>query len=195
MTRDLNGIRSAIKQTLPNADIRVEGVGVEGVHAQRLGGEPDRGAAGRRASPRGSPRAPATSSTALSVRGRDQVMLKVTVAEVAAQYLIKQLGIDLTGSLNYGTAVVNFNNTNALHRATARSLVTGNAVTAAFGSVAQRQRHHPAPWRSAGVVRTLAEPDLTAISGESATFVAGGEFPVPSGYNYDPDQPRSAPPS
>ncbi len=30
---------------------------------------------------------------------------------------------------------------------------------------------------SAGVVRTLAEPNLTAISGESATFIAGGEFP------------------
>ena len=33
----------------------------------------------------------------------------------------------------------------------------------------------------AGVVRTLAEPNLTAISGESATFMAGGEFPVPAG--------------
>jgi pilus assembly protein CpaC len=34
---------------------------------------------------------------------------------------------------------------------------------------------------SAGVVRTLAEPNLTAISGESATFIAGGEFPIPTG--------------
>jgi len=34
---------------------------------------------------------------------------------------------------------------------------------------------------SAGVVRTLAEPNLTAISGESATFISGGEFPVPTG--------------
>ena len=34
----------------------------------------------------------------------------------------------------------------------------------------------------AGVVRTLAEPNLTAISGETATFLAGGEFPVPAGY-------------
>jgi pilus assembly protein CpaC len=30
-----------------------------------------------------------------------------------------------------------------------------------------------------GLVRTLAEPNLTAISGESAKFLAGGEFPVP----------------
>jgi len=34
---------------------------------------------------------------------------------------------------------------------------------------------------SAGVVRTLAEPNLTAISGESATFISGGEFPIPTG--------------
>ena len=45
------------------------------------------------------------------VRGRDQVMLKVTVAEVARS-IIKQMGIDLSASMNYGTAVVNFNNTN-----------------------------------------------------------------------------------
>jgi pilus assembly protein CpaC len=39
---------------------------------------------------------------------------------------------------------------------------------------------------SAGVARTLAEPNLTAISGESATFIAGGEFPIPAGYSCDP---------
>jgi pilus assembly protein CpaC len=33
----------------------------------------------------------------------------------------------------------------------------------------------------AGVVKTLAEPNLTAISGESATFISGGEFPIPTG--------------
>ena len=32
------------------------------------------------------------------------------------------------------------------------------------------------------MIRTLAEPNLTAISGESANFLAGGEFPVPAGY-------------
>ena len=36
-------------------------------------------------------------------------------------------------------------------------------------------------FESAGLVRTLAEPTLTAISGESAQFLAGGEFPVPTG--------------
>ena len=32
------------------------------------------------------------------------------------------------------------------------------------------------------MIRTLAEPNLTAISGESANFLAGGEFPIPAGY-------------
>ena len=33
----------------------------------------------------------------------------------------------------------------------------------------------------AGLVRTLAEPNLTAVSGEAAKFLVGGEFPVPTG--------------
>ena len=37
----------------------------------------------------------------------------------------------------------------------------------------------------AGVIRTLAQPTLTAISGETATFVAGGEFPIPKGLSCD----------
>ncbi|WP_396595145.1 type II and III secretion system protein family protein [Brevundimonas sp. R86498] len=36
-----------------------------------------------------------------------------------------------------------------------------------------------------GLVRTLAEPNLTAVNGESATFLAGGEFPVPAGRDQD----------
>ena len=42
-------------------------------------------------------------------------MLKVTVAEVQRD-VIKQLGIDLNGSLSCGAAVVNFNNTNPFTR-------------------------------------------------------------------------------
>jgi pilus assembly protein CpaC len=110
------------------------------------------------------------------VRGRDQVMLKVTVAEVERD-LIKQLGIDLSGSLNYGTAVVNFNNLNqfsALGQALNESNITGGwqHISATLHAMEQ-----------AGVIHTLAEPSLTAISGETATFVAGGEFPVLSGYS------------
>ncbi|MDO9560367.1 MAG: type II and III secretion system protein family protein [Bradyrhizobium sp.] len=175
--RDLNGLRAALKSTLPNADIQIEGVGdgvmltgsaASPVEAQQAGELAARLVGGTE-----------KVVNSIAVRGRDQVMLKVTVAEVA-RTVIKQLGIDLSGSLNYGTAVVNFNNSNPF-TALGRTLVADNAATASFGSVSATIR----AMENAGVVRTLAEPNLTAISGESASFIAGGEFPVPGGYNCD----------
>lgn len=189
VTRDLNGVRAALKQSFPQSDIRIEGVGdgvvlsgwaanpIEAQQAQemaaRLAGSGDKVV------------------NSIAVRGRDQVMLKVTVAEVQRD-IIKQLGVDLSATMNYGTAVVNFNNTNPF-TAYGRPLVASNGLTGATGSatnlLGQRVPAVTATLRameSAGVVRTLAEPNLTAISGESATFVAGGEFPLPKGYTCDP---------
>ncbi len=181
VTRDLNGIRAALKATLPNADVRVEGLG-DGVMLSGWVSSPQEAqqAADLAARLAGSPEKVVNSIT---VRGRDQVMLKVTVAEVQRD-IVKQLGVDLSGSLSYGTAVVNFNNANPF-TAFGRNLVTGNAITGSFGSIPSVTATLHA-MESAGVVRTLAEPNLTAISGESATFLAGGEFPVPAGYSCDP---------
>jgi pilus assembly protein CpaC len=107
-------------------------------------------------------------------------MLKVSVAEVQRS-IIKQLGIDLSANMNYGTAVVNFNNTNPFTAngtpLTAGSLVASAVNKAGIPTVTATLR----AMESAGVVRTLAEPNLTAISGESATFIVGGEFPFPTG--------------
>jgi pilus assembly protein CpaC len=100
--------------------------------------------------------------------------------------IIKQLGVDLSASLNAGTAVVNFNNSNPF-TVSSGPLVSGNALGAA--AMAKGLPTVTATMRameSAGVVKTLAEPNLTAISGESATFIAGGEFPIPAGYSCDP---------
>ncbi len=36
-----------------------------------------------------------------------------------------------------------------------------------------------------GLIRTLAEPNLTSVNGENASFLAGGEFPIPSGRDQD----------
>ncbi|HWZ05904.1 MAG TPA: type II and III secretion system protein family protein [Bradyrhizobium sp.] len=174
--RDLNGARAALKQTLPNSDIMIDGLGdgiiltgtvASPIEAQQAGDLAARLAGG-----------PEKVVNSIVVRGRDQVMLKVTVAEVARS-IIKQLGIDLSGSLNYGTAVVNFNNANPF-TVTGQPLVADNAITTAFGSTPSVKATIRA-MESAGVVRTLAEPNLTAISGESATFIAGGEFPIPTG--------------
>ncbi|MDP3078452.1 type II and III secretion system protein family protein [Bradyrhizobium sp.] len=177
--RDLNGLRAALKSTLPNADIQIEGVGdgvmLTGSAASPIEAQQAGELAGRLAG--GAEKV----VNSIVVRGRDQVMLKVTVAEVARN-IIKQLGIDVSGTLNYGTAVVNFNNSNPF-TALGRPLVAGNGVTGSLGSSVSATLR---AMENAGVVRTLAEPNLTAISGESATFIAGGEFPVPAGYNCDP---------
>jgi len=117
VTRDLNGIRAAIRQVLPEADIRVEGIG-EGVV---LSGTASSQAEAQQAYDiavrlLGAGTADTVSLgskvvNAIIVRGRDQIMLKVTVAEVERDF-VKQLGINLSGTLGYGTAVVNFNNIN-----------------------------------------------------------------------------------
>src|ERR1700743_3808772 len=96
----------------------------------------------------------------------------------------KQMGVDLSGTLNYGTSVVTFNNSNPF-TANNSPLVPTNAITGSFGSTPSVQATLRA-MESAGVVRTLAEPNLTAISGESATFIAGGEFPVAAGASVGP---------
>jgi pilus assembly protein CpaC len=112
-------------------------------------------------------------------------MLKVVVGEVRRD-IVKQLGVDLSASLNAGTAVVNFNNSNPFS-VSGGPLVSGNGlgvagVTKGIATVSATMR----AMETAGVMRTLAEPSLTAISGESATFIAGGEFPIPGGYACDP---------
>ena len=177
--RDLNGVRAALKQSLPNSDVQVEGVGdgvvLSGTAASPIEAQQAADIAARLVG--GNEKV----VNSIAVRGRDQVMLKVTVAEVTRS-IIKQLGIDLTANLNYGTAVVRFDNSNPL-TALGRPLVASNGTTTNFGSSVSATLR---AMESAGVVRTLAEPNLTAISGESATFIAGGEFPVPAGYSCDP---------
>ena len=174
--RDLNGVRAALKQSLPNSDILIEGVGdgvvLSGTAASPIEAQQAVDIAARLVG--GAEKV----VNSIAVRGRDQVMLKVTLAEVQRS-VIKQLGIDLSANLTYGTAVVNFKNTNPF-TANSAPLVGGNALTGSFGTLPSVQATLRA-MESAGVVRTLAEPNLTAISGESATFISGGEFPIPTG--------------
>ncbi len=177
VTRDLNGVRAALKQTMPDADIHIEGVG-DGI---MLSGSAASAAESQQAYDLASRLVGDGTKVVngITVRGRDQVMLKVTVAEVRRD-VIKQLGIDLSGTFNYGTAVVNFNTQQSVlrHRAdaaaTRRSPAALTNVTATLRAMDR-----------AGVIRTLAEPNLTAISGETASFIAGGEFPIPNGLSCD----------
>jgi pilus assembly protein CpaC len=178
VTRDLNGVRAAIRQTIPNSDIQVEGVG-DGVMLTGTAANP---ADSQQAFDIASQLVGAATKVVngITVRGRDQVMLKVTVAEVQRD-VIKQLGIDLSGSLNYGTAVVNLNSSNPF---SASGVSPSSSLMGQFGANPTIKATLNAMER-AGVIRTLAEPNLTAISGETATFIAGGEFPIPNGLSCD----------
>jgi pilus assembly protein CpaC len=206
VTRDVSPIRAAIQRIIPDSDIKVDGIGDAIIltgsaanqaeaqqacdvasHFVAAGENSFSGASGAGAgasstvvSVSGAAAPPVASScsgptskvvNSITVRGRDQVMLKVTVAEMD-RTVIKQLGINLSGSVGYGTAVVNFNNPNAYPiSGTPPNSIAGvfkNGLTATVQAMEQ-----------AGVVRTLAEPTLTAISGESAHFLAGGMFPYP----------------
>ncbi len=177
--RDLNGVRQALSQSIPGVKIDGVGDGViltgsvsSPVEAQQAGE-----IAGRLVG--GSDKV----VNSIVVRGRDQVMLKVNVSEVRRE-IVKQLGIDLSASMTYGTAVVKFNNSNPF-TAYGKSLVSSNGLNATGGGLSSVTATMRA-METAGVIKTLAEPNLTAISGESATFIAGGEFPIPGGYACDP---------
>ena len=168
--RDTSPIKAAIQAAMPGAQIEVrqlnEGIMLTGTVASAedaaqaatiaskfLGGKTD------------------MIADSITIRGRDQVMLKVQVAEIQRQVL-KQLGINLTAS----TSFAKLTSDNPLPLNT-QSLTTGNIT---FGNYATMQA-----FERSGVLRTLAEPTLTAISGESAKFLAGGEIPVLSSSTYD----------
>jgi pilus assembly protein CpaC len=176
VTRDLNGVRAALRQLFPDGDIRIDGV-ADGVI---LSGSVSSPAEAQQAYDIASRLAGdgAKVVNGIVVRGRDQVMLKVTVAEVQRD-IIKQLGIDLNGSIGTGTAVLNYATQNPFS-STGEPLSATN-FAGKFPSVTATLR----AMDRAGVIRTLAEPNLTAISGESASFIAGGEFPIPAGLSCD----------
>jgi pilus assembly protein CpaC len=182
VTRDLNGVRSGMRQLLPSANIKVEGVGPDSVMLS-----------GTVANPGESQQAfdlatklvgdPTKVVNNLTIKGRDQVMLKVTVAEVQRD-IIKQFGINLSGSLAYSNSVINFNNTNPF--SINGGSINNSGVTGGWFNGGNSISATLQAMERAGVMRTLAEPNLTAISGESANFLVGGEFPVPGGYSCDP---------
>jgi pilus assembly protein CpaC len=198
--RDLNGIRTAIRQVIPDADIHVEAIGdnaviLSGTAANQAEAQQAYDIAVRLlgAGSAGTVSAGDKVVNAIVVQDRDEVMLKVTVAEVERD-VIKQLGINLSGALGYGTAVVNFNNTNPFS-ASGQSL-SGSSITGGWKGINATLQ----AMEQAGVIHTLAEPNLTAISGEKATFYAGGQFPVLTGYSCSssstaPNAPSSCQPS
>jgi len=123
---------------------------------------------------------PPTSSVVnlLAVEGEDQVHLKVTVAEVQRN-IAKQLGVNISGVLDSGNFVSSIITDNPF--AVANKALSDTKVTAGyFKNDTSNLTGTLRALDQTGMIKTLAEPTLTAISGESASFLAGGEFPVPT---------------
>ncbi len=113
----------------------------------------------------------------VSIRDREQVMLKVRVVEMQRS-LIKQLGIDPSGFTSVS---------NTAFEAAASTIASGATagITGSFNRIfGGGQSGFNVSFQALeriGLVKTLAEPTLTAVSGETASFLAGGEFPIPIG--------------
>mgnify|MGYP001765604160 CR=1 FL=1 len=129
---------------------------------------------------------------ALTVGGREQVMLKVTVAEVQRD-VIKMLGINLTnvnmteytsGASGIIGALVSDGNF-ASNSVTNNAFAVNSGVTTAldqnyvWNAGAFKLRARLQAMEQNGLMKTLAEPNLSALSGEQAQFLVGGEYPVP----------------
>lgn len=129
----------------------------------------------------------------LRVAGEQQVMLRCTIAEVSRS-AIKQLGINgfLAGD-NFKDMffVNNVSNINPTSIGAAAGLVTqnlpfvtpgtsiGDNTAISFGFPRVQMQVFVQALKQNGLLRILAEPTLVTLSGRTASFLAGGEFPVP----------------
>jgi len=134
--------------------------------------------------------APERVSNLMSVGGTQQVMLKVRFAEMqrsVSKSLSASLGLNGTiAGGNVGTRGGSgvFTNAAALNRAFAGGASTSPAgtngnMTIGFSAGSLQFAVLLEALESKGMVRTLAEPNLTALSGQEAKFLAGGEYPIP----------------
>jgi len=125
----------------------------------------------------------------VSIDQRQQVLIQVRVSEMS-RVISKQLGINQLTSVNVAGTPIAFATDNQFS-------LLGRAISDISGAViGQTCTPMPCPapnnvqatlkaLERVGLVHTLAEPNLTAVSGEAAKFLAGGEFPVPVGRDRD----------
>lgn len=137
----------------------------------------------------------------MTIAAKDQVMLEVRIVEMQ-RTIVKQLGINLAGDIGVGDfsglvggeivdSVSNtFTSANgfSINGTDLAGLTYNLGITNTVNGI-ERSRVGAAidALERIGLVKTLAEPNITAVSGESARFLAGGEFPVPTGQDQDGD--------
>lgn len=183
--RDLNVLRQTLRSAMPRAQIEVKPAGNSILLVGNVANASEATQAVDIANAFVGTTAGIFSSTkgavinSLTIRGRDQVMVKVVVSEVSRK-AIKQLGINSTGEWKLGNFSISPSLDNPLPLQP--QALAATAVTAGIGNSTNFTLR---ALERAGLSRVLAEPTVTAISGESAKFTAGGEVPVPSGYSCD----------
>jgi len=108
----------------------------------------------------------------LRVEGSQQVMLEVKVAEVS-RTLLDELGVDINLTRTAGSTSVSLLSQFLSNGATALTVARANGLTNITLTAEMKK----------GLVKILAEPTITAISGQEGSFLAGGKIfiPVPQG--------------
>ncbi|TNF58617.1 MAG: type II and III secretion system protein family protein [Rhodobacteraceae bacterium] len=182
---DVTEFKERLQQILPGEKIEVrtanDGIVLSGTvsSAQRL----------QRALDLAERYAPERVSNLMSVGGVQQVMLKVRFAEMQRS-VSKSLSssLALNGTALGGDLGINGGaNTNATSGNIGTSLggnvpavnTNSGAIVFGFNAGALQVGLLLEALEQKGVVRFLAEPNLTALSGQEARFLAGGEYPVP----------------
>lgn len=119
----------------------------------------------------------------MTIEGSDQVMVKARIVEVQ-RTAIKQLGLDVDAVLaNVGDGLSFAQNaTFAVSGSQLGGGVLNYLDQSGDGNVLDTNLR---AFERTGLVRILAEPNLTSVNGENAEFLAGGEFPVPTGRSVD----------
>ncbi|MEM0898947.1 MAG: type II and III secretion system protein family protein [Pseudomonadota bacterium] len=111
----------------------------------------------------------------LNIIGGDQVTVKVTVAEVQRS-VVKQLGVNLAASKSGSNGIV-FDAVSAGIAGAYGKPLTGTSSALLGGTIGGMDINAVLnAMENAGVMRTLASPTLTAVSGEKAVFKVGGEY-------------------
>jgi len=118
----------------------------------------------------------------LTIRGLDQVSLRVRISEVRRD-IIKQLGVNMMTSGSHSSFTMS--NPFSVNGATEATNLAGGTTATATASLSwsvggQKIEAQLEAFERQGVAHTLAEPTVTAVSGESAKFLAGGTIPIPS---------------
>ena len=164
---DAEALQSDLAAALPGEGVRVRTLG-EGL---LLTGEVSTTAAAAHAKALALKFAPDAVTSALTVRASQQVILEVRVLE-AGRTALQDVGFNIsarnssTFGLQTGTGLVgNAPAEGSLRLSTRIGTASLDATLAAL--------------EQKGIVRTLAKPNLVALSGEKASFLAGGEFPFP----------------